>query len=44
MGVGSPERQAQRREDTMVFRIVSAPFRLVGRLLTGIGRVLSGRS
>ncbi|MBV8065012.1 MAG: hypothetical protein JOY73_05785 [Actinobacteria bacterium] len=28
----------------MILRIVSAPFRLVGRLLTGIGRRLSGRA
>jgi hypothetical protein len=44
IGVGSPERQAQRREERMILRIVSAPFRLVGQLLTGIGRVLTGRS
>jgi len=28
----------------MILRIVSAPFRLVGQLLTGIGRMLTGRS
>jgi len=28
----------------MILRIVSAPFRMVGQLLTGIGRTLTRRS
>jgi hypothetical protein len=27
----------------MIMRILSAPFRLVGRLLTAVGRLLTGR-